>query len=234
METPPHPPDKPVEEIDNEKTYAVIAGDVIGSSKLPKDLREKLPEILRRGSENLHAAYPDAVPFPVDVYAGDSWQLFVVQPNLALRAAVYYRAFLLDATKKQADTRMVISLGKIDFLHRERVSESDGEAFRNAGKFLQETTGKQCLNFIAPREPQAAVWNGTFGLLDVIIRHWSAKQARVIAGAINGKSQDELTSLWAPPISQSTIARHMDQAGWQAVEHVFKLFEEYIYNTNRV
>jgi hypothetical protein len=223
-----------VEEIDTQKTYAVIAGDVIGSSKLPKDLREQLPELLRRGSENLHAAYPDAVPFPVDVYAGDSWQLLVVQPNLALRAAVYIRAFLLDAANKRADTRIVVSLGKIDFIRRERISESDGEAFRNAGKFLQESPGKQCLNFIAPREPQAAVWNGTFGLLDVIIQHWSAKQARVIAGAINGKSQDEMTSLWKPPISQSTIARHMDQAGWQAVEHVFKLFEDHVYNTTGV
>jgi hypothetical protein len=217
-----------VEEIDTEKIYAVIAGDVIGSSKLPKDLREQLPEILRRGSENLHAAYPDAVPFPVDVYAGDAWQLLVVQPNLALRVAVYYRAFLLNATNKQADTRMVISLGKIDFLVRQRISESDGEAFRNAGKFLQETATGQNLNLIAPREPNAKLWACTFGLFDHIISSWSAKQARAVSGAIRGLSLNETGALWNPSVTHPTVSKHLDESGWPRLEPAIQLFESSI------
>jgi hypothetical protein len=64
-------------EIDHNKTYAVIAGDIIGSSKLEKPLREKLLLTMKQGSEALHTAFPNAIPLPIDIYAGDSWQLLV-------------------------------------------------------------------------------------------------------------------------------------------------------------
>jgi hypothetical protein len=219
-------------EIDPLKIYAVLTGDIIGSSKLDKELRERLPLTMKQGAEMLHNEWPEAVPFPVDIYAGDSWQMLVVEPGMALRAAVFYRAFLIDATAKEADTRTVISLGTIDFLSQERISESDGEAFRNAGKFLQETKSRQNMHFLAPHDPQESFWNCTVGLLDAIIRHWSAKQARAVAGAIRGLSQTEIAASWKssaskPPLANSTVSWHLDEAGWDVVEQLVQQFEQH-------
>jgi hypothetical protein len=211
-------------EIDPQKIYAVLAGDIIGSSKL-KMPRESLLFTMKQGSEMMHDRWPDAVPFPVDIYAGDAWQLLVAEPRMALRAAVFYRAFLINATGKEADTRMVISLGRIDFLSRDRLSESDGEAFRNAGKFLQETKSRQDMHVLAPHDPQEKFWNCAAGLLDAMIRHWTAKQARAVAGAIRGMSLSEIASLWSPPVNHSTTSFHLDQAGWPCIEEILQLFE---------
>ncbi len=220
-------------EIDPQKNFAVLSGDIIGSSKLSKPLRESLLLTMKQGAEMLHAEWPEAVPYPVDIYAGDSWQMLVVQPRMALRAAVFYRAFLINATGKKADTRMVISIGRIDFLSPERISESDGEAFRNAGKFLQESKSRQYMQFLAPRDPQEKLWNCTVGLLDTIIRHWSAKQARAVAGAIRGWSLTDIAASWKssaskPPIANSTVSWHLDEAGWDVIEQTIKLFEQHL------
>jgi hypothetical protein len=186
---------------------------------------------MKQGAEMLHAEYPDAVPFAVDVYAGDSWQMLIAEPRMALRAAVFYRAFLLDATAKAADTRMVISLGRIDFLSEERISESDGEAFRNAGKFRQETKSCRKMHFLAPHDPQEKQWNCTVGLLDTIIRHWTAKQARAVAGAIRGLSLTEIAASWNSipgkgSIANTTVSRHLDEAGWESIEEMLDIFEK--------
>jgi hypothetical protein len=213
-------------EIDPHQIYAVIAGDIIGSSKLAKPLRESLLFTMKQGSEVLQSAYPKAIPCSVDIYAGDSWQLFVADARLALRAAVFYRAFLLDATDRKADTRLAISLGHIDFLSCERISESDGEAFRNAGKLLLEAIGKQNMHFVAPHDPQAEVWDCAVGLLDTIVQHWSAKQARAISGAIRGLSRPEIAAQWKPSIAESTVSGHLAEAGWPAVEKAMNSFEK--------
>jgi hypothetical protein len=44
-------------EIDLDQTYAVVAGDIIGSSKLAKALRESLLLTMKQGSEMLQAGY---------------------------------------------------------------------------------------------------------------------------------------------------------------------------------
>jgi hypothetical protein len=212
--------------------YAVIAGDIIGSSKLAKPLRESLLLTMKQGSEVLQATYPKAIPCSVDIFAGDSWQLFVVKPCLALRVAVFYRAFLLDATDRGADSRLVISLGSVDFLSQERISESDGEAFRNAGKLLRDTGDKQYMHFVAPHDPHAEAWDCAVGLLDTIIRQWSAKEARAVSGAIRGLSLAENSAQWKPfSISDSTVSRHLAEAGWSAIERTVKSFEKERHNT---
>jgi hypothetical protein len=186
---------------------------------------------MKQGSEMLHARWPDAVPFPVDIYAGDSRQMLILEPRMALRSAVFYRAFLIDATDKEAGTRLVISLGHIDFLSQGRISESDGEAFRNAGKFLQEIKSRRQMHYLAPHDPQEKLWNCTVGLLDTIIRHWTAKQARAVAGAIRGLSLTEIAAQWKsspsqPPIANSSVSRQLDEAGWEVVEQSLQLFEK--------
>ena len=89
-------------EIDRNRIYAVISGDIIRSSKLPLSERAELPNIMKQASNELRTFLAQSVPLSVDIYAGDSWQLLVSEPGEALRAALFYWVIDIFASKFNA------------------------------------------------------------------------------------------------------------------------------------
>ncbi len=212
-------------EIDPKKTYAVISGDIVGSSRLDRESREDLPRILKQAAATLREFLGDAIPLDIDIYAGDSWQLLLTDPGAALRAAVFLRAYLLDRAEG-VDTRIAVAVGGVDFVPGERVSEGDGEAFRLSGRLLQETDPGRRMRFACSQSPDAGVWDLAFGLIDAIIsRSWSAKQARAVSGSLRGWPLSRTATLWSSPISDPTVAGHLKKAGWPAIERTIEYFE---------
>jgi len=213
-------------EIDPRKTYAVMSGDIVMSSRLEREAREALPGVLKQAAAALREFLGDAVPLDIDVYAGDSWQLLLTRPGSALRAAVFLRAFLLDRADG-LDTRIAVAIGGIDFVPGERVSEGDGEAFRLSGRLLQESDPGRRMRFASSHLSDAGTWDVAFGLLDAIItQNWSAKQARAVSGALRGWPLARTAELWDPRISDPSVAGHLRKAGWPAVERGIKYFEQ--------
>ena len=49
-------------EIDRNRNYAVISGDIIGSSKLSPSERAELPNILKQASNKLHTFWHNRFP----------------------------------------------------------------------------------------------------------------------------------------------------------------------------
>ncbi len=219
-------------EVDPDKTYAVISGDIVGSSKLSPSARAELPDMMKQASEELRLFLAQSVPLGVDIYAGDSWQLLVSEPGDALRAAVFYRASIIAATEKRVDTRLVLALGKVDFVPGERVSEGDGEAFRLSGRVLKETTGKQEMRFAADGTPDSEQWDATFALMDVVVKRWSARQARAVLGALQGWSRAEIAAHGKPPIERQGVTRLLDVANWQTIKRVITVFARRFSTTN--
>jgi hypothetical protein len=211
-------------EIDQNRTYAVISGDIIGSSKLPPPERAELPDVMKQASNDLRAFMGQVVPLDVDIFAGDSWQLLVSEPGEALRAALFYRSSIIAATQKKIDTRLVIALGKVDFVPGERVSEGDGEAFRLSGKVLRESVGKQQMRFAAGPVGESETWDATLGLLDVIVSRWSAREAQAVLGALQGWSHAEIAARCTPPIERQTVTRFLAAANWNQVSRVVDTF----------
>jgi hypothetical protein len=211
-------------EIDPSRIYAVISGDIIGSSKLPPPERAELPDLMKQASNDLRAFMGQVVPLEVDIFAGDSWQLLVSEPGEALRAAIFYRSSIIAATQKKMDTRLVIALGKVDFIPGERVSEGDGEAFRLSGKALRESVGKQQMRFVAGPAAESETWDATLGLLDVIVRRWTARQAQAVLGALQGWVQAEIAARCSPPIERETVTRFLATASWHQVSRLIEVF----------
>ncbi len=210
-----------------DKIYAVLTGDIVGSSKLERQDREKLLGVMHKASQEIRAFWSDAVPMDIDIFRGDSWQMLIEKPEHALEIAVYFRAYLKSTMQnRKLDSRIVIATGTVDFIGN-RVSESDGQAFRDSGKALEKMPRAVYFRYISDQN-QASLMDAAFRLLDAIIKGWTAKQALAVTGALQGLTQEKIAKLWNPPISQPAVLKHLDSSGWFAIETVFKSWKQHI------
>ncbi|MFT3867056.1 MAG: hypothetical protein QM715_01035 [Nibricoccus sp.] len=208
------------------KKYAVITGDIVDSSKLPKAQRRQLPELIAKASRDTRGLFGDIVPMDVDVFRGDGWQLLVSDPTASLRVGLFFRACLRTAAERGRglDTRLAIAVGMVDFV-RDRVSEGDGEAYRLSGRLLEQIPGKQRLQLALPGEAGDDAMAVIVRLMDVIVQGWTGRQARAICGALRGWTQEKIAGAWPGKVSQQAVTKHLDAANWPALEEALILVE---------
>lgn len=204
--------------IESGKAYAVITGDIIDSSSLEAADRKRLPELIHEVSATLVDWLGEEALTPISIFGGDSWQTLVAEPSDALRVAIFVRASLL-ASPLNVDTRVAIAIGGVDFVPESGIEEADGEAFRLSGRLLHEGMGRRTLAFTHPAKEVAQHWDLVCHLIEALIRtNWTANRARALTGAMRGLSGEKTGELWSPPISKQTVARHLIEAGWDAIE----------------
>lgn len=198
---------------------AVLTGDVVGSSRLDETARRELPVALKKASQAARSLYGKAIPLDADVFRGDSWQLVVTDAKLGLRAAVFFRSHLHGYSPDVGlDTRIAIGVGKINFVPKGQVSQGDGPAFRESGKVLESMPKSRRLALsVAEIETPGGI-APVMGLMDTVIERWTEKQSLAVVGMLQGLQQSQIAELWTPPVKQPVIARHLRQAGWEAVE----------------
>jgi hypothetical protein len=220
-------PEESTMKIEKGRLYAVITGDVVSFSKLPTEKRQTLNRIMKKGSEAVRKAFKGSVPLEVDVFRGDSWQLLVSDAALSLRLALFFRAYLRAAMGTgKFDTRMAIGVGTIDFVPDDRVSKGDGQAYRHSGNALEQMTKASNMCFRFPGRDIEESLDVLIHLMDVLAMNWSEKQALAVTGALQGLKQEKIGSLWKPPITQQSVNRHLQRAGWFAVEKAVGFFEK--------
>lgn len=210
------------------KLYAVITGDIVDSSKLPPEKRQQLHKVMKEGSKALRKAFKKDVPMSVDIFRGDSWQMLVSDPSKSLRLGLFYRAYIKSRMElSKVDTRMVIGVGTIDFIPGTKVSEGDGEAYRNSGKMLAEISKSVCMRFIFPGNEKSAALDIVVQLVDAIVRRrWTDKRSLAITGALQGWKQDRIASLWDKPIKQQSVVDNLNGADWKSIEKAISFFEK--------
>lgn len=205
-------------EIIPDKKYAVITGDIIGSTKLEPESRRKLFDVMQECSETLRLNYSEVLPYEIDIFSGDSWQMLIIDPALSLRIALFYRASLRSMMESHDfDTRMFIGIGPIQFIPENRISSGDGEAFQLSGRNL-EGMKKNRLGIACPDHPYEHELKIVVELIDAIATHWTDRQARAITGALLNLKQSEISKLWDPEITQQSTSEFLDLASWHAVE----------------
>ncbi len=208
------------------KSYAVITGDVVGSSHLAGEARRGLYDVMKAGAQALGEHFGRFLPAELDLFAGDTWQLLVTSPAKALRIALYYRAYL-RANAKGVDTRLAIAIGEVDFIVEEHLSQSEGEAFHLSGRLLADKASEPRMHFAAPKCPHWRVWDVSFSLIDALIqRHWTPSHARAVTGALLGWRQEQIATLSDPPIKQPTVARNLARAAWGPIGAAISAFEQ--------
>lgn len=206
--------------------YAVLTGDIVGSSKLPPSDLQELMQRLRESSEQFSASFPGAVFGKLGVFSGDGWQMLMPDWKRSLRAAVYMRAVAKSTEARKTDTRVAVAWGAVDAesLKPERISESTGEAFTRSGRALK-TMRKQGRLVLDNGE---AAGEGRFlrtsvALVDELASRWTARQAETVAMALLGRSQEGIST--ATGKRQPTIQQALRTAGWRGIDDLLKEME---------
>ena len=218
--------------VTTQKKYAVITGDIVDSSKLPKAQRAALPGLIAKASQETRKAFPDAVPLAADIFRGDGWQLLVSDPERCLRVGLFFRACLRSASERGRglDTRVAIAVGQLDFV-RERVSQGDGEAYRLSGRALENMPRKQRLLLAISGAKDAQALTVIVRLIDVLAQRWTGRQALAVRAALRGLTQEKIAKAWPGSITQQAVTKHLDAAEWPALEAALKYIE---YNLQRL
>lgn len=212
-----------------EADYTVITGDIIGSSRLTNNDRKNLRSGINKIYKQLQSDFPDSLPLPIDVFRGDSWQFIVTNSTESLRIAICFRLLIKSGLYIPGiDTRISAATGKISFISKNRVSESDGEAFRISGKNLEKLGGREYLNIYVPNGSLQKALDIITSLTNYIITRYTPKQSLAVYGTLTGRPQEEIAKLWKPRISQQMVSRHLKSAGWHVIRDVVVFYENNI------
>jgi len=233
--------------IDPKKNYAVITGDFIGFSGLPAEVRQRMYFVLKECGKELSKAFPGILPCEIDVFRGDGWQALINDSALSLRAALFIRAYVRSqfwrktpetdsgwkpgASGVTIDTRLAIGIGPVDYVPENRAAAGDGPAFRRSGKLLEQMASPIAgtMRFAADGVCDAQtgrLLDGVALLSGDLADQWSPGQALAITGWLRGWTHLQIARLWPDGIAPQTVGRYLQEAGWNAIQHGLKVFED--------
>ena len=213
--------------------HLVITGDVVASSSMETGSRSTLPDQLRKSFAEIRQGRQKALPYDLDVYGGDGWQVYSNDPLVGLVVAVYMRARMRE--RANVDMRAAIALDAVDFLQPERVSESDGAAFRRSGRALTEMAKRERLRYLLPVECEQEIAyriaaDGVADLVDYAALQWTQSQAQAVAQMViaypDRPRQRDIAASWRPTsISQPAVNKHLKSGGWEWIERALERYE---------
>ena len=213
-------------EIDKQKIYAVLSGDLVGSSRLNDKERKSVLTVLKDSFKLLGSVYPDAVKYNFDIYRGDSFQGVLCEPGFSLVAAVIIRAYLRSKIERKADARIAIGIGKIDYLPA-HITEGYGEAYSLSGKLLDEMKkSRYNLQIKTPSEKINNELKVEFIMLDFVISRWSPEQSEAVIEHLKGFTQEKIAK--GISISQPAVHKRLENAGVWLIDKMRCRFEELI------
>ncbi len=173
---------------------AVIKGDIVSSRKVENSEKWLLP---LKGLFNEWGKSPGQW----EVVWGDSFQLEVDRPEEALRKALRVKALIKkivsdETNKSLIDVRMAIGIGGKSYTG-ERITESNGEAFINAGEKFEELE-KEKFNLLvkSPWPDFDGEMNLFIRLASVFMDKWSVASAELVEVALKhpNYTQNEIGS----------------------------------------
>lgn len=208
------------------RIFAVLTGDLVKSASY----QSQRGEILNRLRDIFDSARKfeknkDEFIIFSNIYRGDSFQGIVSRPSVSLTVALYIRSELLKILigKERTDARISIGLGTVDFLNKERVEESDGEAFRFSGEALDRIKTYRRMSISSPWEEMNKQFSLLSSFLDALIQRWSVEQAEAISLWLQRKTQQSISK--ALGISQPAVQQRLQTAGHFAVREGLDYFQ---------
>lgn len=213
----------------DKKIYAVLTGDLVGSSrfKLEKQ-REEVLSILKDSFDMIES--PDIIASHFSIHRGDSFQGVLSKPEEALKVAIIIRANLLSKSgvkNNRLDARIAIGIGKIDYLPENQVGEGDGEAFRNSGIELDKMKkGARNLTIKTPWLETNKELQTECALFNALIHRRTNEQLEAIMYQVQGNTQKEIANILE--ISQSAVFQRLRNGGAWAVQAFLERFKEII------
>ena len=205
----------------------VLTGDIVGSTKLTHNGRESLMEHLKSFLDKLNNFNNNKLPFRI--FRGDSFQGVSFKPETALSDALLLRSWLITATPGASDhcwdARLGIGIGTIEF-HSEDVLEMDGEAFRNSGLILDRLKTDERIGIHTPWNEVNEEMAVHSLVIDTLSLRWSAAQAEVVAGYLQGQTQSKMASDIG--ISQAAVNYRLKTANWHVIDRILQRYKTLI------
>ena len=223
---------------DSMKTYAVLTGDLVKSSRLTIAKSKGAMDRMKKMAGEFAEQHPETIVGRMDTFRHDSWQLLLEHPVLALRAAVFLRAALKmeSDAKTKYDTRISIGIGRVESVAKRRISDSRGPAFTHSGKGLDAMDG-QCLVLVAGGE-NPVLWGvlerGLLPLLDCAVGDWTPTESRAVYGALKGWTQEISAKNWprdektGKGLTRQAVGDSLMRAHWNTVDAVLLWVEKEI------
>lgn len=119
----------------------IITADVVGSTKIPLEKREILPNTL----QELAGELQKFSVLKLEMYRGDSFQVVVDSYEKTVLIAVLLRIGLMRKSPDSEyliDARMSVGIGEVGF-ESQSVGQSDGEAFVFSGRAFEKMGKKR-------------------------------------------------------------------------------------------
>lgn len=202
------------------KLYSVITGDIVKSSKLSLETHKLLVKVMKNSSKDISKIFPDALKYEPELFRGDSWQLLIKKPELALSIALFYRAYLKAKMQiSSIDARMAISIGTVDYIES---SFGVGNAYKISGKALDKK-GKRKIRFVSDVIANSDVIDLIIWNTDYISSKWTSNQCKIVLLALQNMDQQSIAAKLC--ITQQAVSKQMDSIGWVIVEDNIKLFK---------
>lgn len=218
--------------------YAVLTGDLVGSSRLSPGKRDKLLDALksafarvsdRHARKGDHHQEGDKALAAFEIYRGDSFQGLLEDPAEALEVALVIRGCLRANQPGGSDTpwdaRIAIGIGAID-QKPERTPEGTGEAYTRSGPLLDSLKSDQRLRIRSPWEDVDREVNTGGALLDAVLAKWTPAQAETFLELVRGRSRKEIAEDFG--ISQAAVHYRVKGAGWTAVHRFLKRYRSLV------
>ena len=217
--------------------YAVLTGDIIGSTGYHKVTKKSLGEPITSAFGIIKTWKKQLIYSPVQIYRGDSFQVVLNDPVYALRAAVIIRAALRSFAKVPAparllDCRIAIGIGKTELakLPQHQINNDTsnwlGKAFTYSGALLDDKESRGNLMVRTPWSNINKELEMEFALLDLIIDNWGFGRSEVMKYRIQGLKQEDISK--ELNISQPAVNRRLKGAGDHAINSLCRRFEQLI------
>lgn len=196
----------------------VITGDIVNSTTLPSPIEEELIKILKL----------TFAPFRFEFFRGDSFQVFIPDPEDALPTALCARMAALklspQAPAPPCDLRISIGIGTAEKPLGD-LATAKGEAFLLSGREL-DRMGKSggLIRIVTENKIPQVAFAVLSDYLNSIVAHVTQKQAEVIFELLNGLSQQEVAEKLNK--SKSTISQHAAAGKWEELEKILLHYQQ--------
>ncbi len=197
---------------------SIITGDIIHSQKArPEIWLDKLKSVLNTLGSN---------PETWEIYRGDSFQVEIADPALALLASIKIKAAIKCI--KHIDVRMAIGVGEKTY-GATNITESNGTAFVNSGDIFERMVkAKQNLAISTPFVEFNKEMNLLFRLALIAMDNWTINSAEMIYLALSnpGYAQKELGKMLG--IKQNAVSNRLKRAYYDEISELLNRYRNKI------
>lgn len=212
----------------DKKCYAVLTGDLIKSSSYETEKLLSIQVLFPNIIQKFQNTYPNSIIGTSDIFRGDSWQIALNKPELALRLAIFIMAYL-KAHEKPA-TRIAIGIGTAQYINELKISLSTGDAFTLSGHALDQMTSYFDLTGALNKEVGAmANWLPMcLHLCGSLIRTWTRRQSEIISVALmlEVPKHERIAEILNPSVRKQTVTDALQSANWRAILGAINVFED--------